>query len=264
MKTLRFRYFMELQFSEPVREHRFTLRCFPQNTQRQKIEDLQVQIMPNESLSKGMDSFGNLCIYGYAVHPHQQFSVEVTGRAHTGLTASEAAGEPYQVALFKYQTNLTRPGPAISSFHAGLHLSGSYMERGVACMNALYERFRYVAGATGICTTAEQAMSQGVGVCQDYAHILLSLCRMEGIPCRYAAGLLPGEGQSHAWTEIYDNGCWMALDPTHNRPAENGYIQFSAGRDSADCSINRGIFSGQARQFQTIRAWAGEEEECRT
>ena len=118
---------------------------------------------------------------------------------------------------------------------------------------------------SAICTrdakAAEQAMAQGMGVCQDYAHILLSLCRLEGIPCRYAAGLLPGEGESHAWVDIYDGGCWTALDPTHDRRALDGYIRFSTGQDSAACSISRGIFRGFARQEQTIHAWVSEEEE---
>jgi len=261
MKTLRFRYFMELRFSDPVQNHRFTLKCFPQSDRRQKIKELDIQIMPKESLSHGRDSFGNACVYGYATEPHQCFSVEVTGTAETGLASSEEAGEAHHTARFKYQTGLTRPGPAITAFHAGLELGGSNLERAAACMNALYARFRYVAGSTGIYTTAEQAMAQGMGVCQDYAHILLSLCRLEGIPCRYIAGLLPGEGESHAWMEVYDGGRWVALDPTHNRLAEEGYIQFSAGRDSGDCSINRGVFIGQARQYQTIQAWVRESEE---
>jgi len=258
MKTLRFRYFMELRFSEPVREHRFTLKCFPQSNRLQKIREMEVQIIPEESLSHGRDSFGNACIYGFVTQPHQRFSVEVTGLAETGLASSEEAGEAHRTARFKYQTKLTRPGPAITAFHDGLELGGSSLDRAAACMDALYGRFRYVSGSTGIYTTAEQAMAQGIGVCQDYAQILLSLCRMEGIPCRYVAGLLPGEGESHAWTEIYDSGRWVALDPTHNRLAEEGYIQFSAGRDSRDCSINRGVFTGSARQYQTIQAWAKE------
>lgn len=296
MKTLRFCYFMELRFSEPVREHRFTLRCFPESGRRQTIEDLCVQIVPQESLSQGRDSCGNVYVYGYAAKPHRHFSVEVSGTAHTGLAPDEEAGASHQAARFKYQTDLTRPGPALSAFWleetrigrkleqmrvernleqtqigrkleqtwTGANLdwtgTGTNLERAAAWMDTLFGRFRYAAGTTGVRTTAEQAMAQGMGVCQDYAHILLSLCRMDGIPCRYVAGLLPGEGESHAWTEIYQEGRWIALDPTHNRLAGEGYIRFCAGRDSADCSINRGVFLGQARQFQTVRVWAGEEE----
>lgn len=260
MKSLRFRYFMELRFSEPVREHRFTLRCFPQSGRRQTIEDMNIKVVPEESLSQGRDSFGNLCVYGYVVQPHQRFSVEVTGTARTGLAPGEEAGPLHQVSRFQYYTELTRPGPTLTAFYNGLLLpvGCSPVEWAAGCMDALYNRFRYVSGSTGICTTAEQALTQGTGVCQDYAQILLALCRMRGLPCRYAAGLLPGEGESHAWMELYDNGQWVALDPTHNCLAGEGYIQFSAGRDSADCSINRGIFTGQVRQFQTVQAWVGE------
>lgn len=260
MKILRFRYFMELRFSEPVRGHHFTLRCFPQSGRRQRIEELNTRIIPKESLSKGKDSFGNVCVYGCAVRPHRRFLVEVAGMARTGLAPDEEAGASHLAARFKYQTDLTRPGTALLAFRQELTRTGTNLERASAFMDALHGRFRYVAGTTGVNTGAEQAMAQGMGVCQDYAHLLISLCRMDGIPCRYVAGLLPGEGESHAWTEIYQEGRWIALDPTHNRLAGEGYIQFSVGRDSADCSINRGIFLGQARQFQTVRAWAGEEE----
>lgn len=260
MRSLRFRYFMELRFSQPVWEHRFTLKCFPKSSQRQTVQDLDIHITPEESLSRGEDSSGNLCVCGCVVQPHERFSVEVRGTALTGLASGEAAGAAHRTARFKYHTPLTAPGPAITALHSGLSLYGSGLDRALACMHALYGRFRYVSGATGVRTTAEQALAQGIGVCQDYAHILLSLCRLEGIPCRYAAGLLPGEGESHAWVDVYHDGQWVALDPTHDRLAGEGYIQFSAGRDSTDCSINRGIFQGQARQFQTIQAWVGEEE----
>lgn len=261
MRTLRFRYFMELRFSQPVWNHRFTLRCFPRSGRRQAVEDMDVRIDPETALTYGRDALGGVYAYGCAARPHRRFAVTVRGTAHTGLAGSEEACPPHQAARFKYHTPFTRPGPALTAFHDSLSLSGSNLERAESCMNALHSRFRYVSGATGVLTTAEQAMAQGRGVCQDYAHILLSLCRMEGIPCRYIAGLLPGEGESHAWTEIYEDGRWIALDPTHNCPAGEGYIQFSAGRDSAGCSINRGVFNGPARQFQTVQAWAGEGEE---
>lgn len=261
MRTLRFHYFMELRFSQPVWNHRFTLKCFPRSGWRQEVEDLEVRAAPEAALTYGRDGCGNTYAFGCAVQPHQRFSVAVRGTARTGLAGRGEPVPPHLAARFKYQTPFTLPGPAVTAFHDGLSLSGSNLERAAACMDALHGRFRYVSGTTGILTTAEQALAQGRGVCQDYAHILLSLCRMEGIPCRYIAGLLPGEGESHAWTEIYEDGYWTALDPTHNCLAADGYIQFSAGRDSGGCSINRGIFTGAARQFQTVRAWAGEGEE---
>ena len=86
----------------------------------------------------------------------------------------------------------------------------------------------------------------------DYAHILLSLCRMEGIPARYVVGMLTGEGASHAWVEIYDNRKWYALDPTNMLIVQDEHIKISSGRDSQDCRMNHGIMVGNAFQTQEV------------
>lgn len=109
-------------------------------------------------------------------------------------------------------------------------------------------------------TTAEQAMALGQGVCQDYAHILLSLCRMEQIPCRYAVGMLLGEGLSHAWVEIADGERWYALDPTNRLLVDDQHIKISAGRDYTDCTINQGLFVGRTRQTQQAVVSVQEEK----
>ena len=54
--------------------------------------------------------------------------------------------------------------------------------------------------------------------------------------------MIPGEGATHAWTEIYDDGIWRSVDPTHDRECDDTYIKISSGRDAQDCSINQGVF----------------------
>ena len=100
--------------------------------------------------------------------------------------------------------------------------------------------------------TAGEAFALGCGVCQDYAHILIALCRAKGIAARYVAGMIFGEGATHAWVEIYDNGIWHGLDPTQNKRIDDGYIKLAQGRDSRDCQLNRGVFCGTAIQQQNI------------
>jgi transglutaminase-like putative cysteine protease len=93
-------------------------------------------------------------------------------------------------------------------------------------------------------------------VCQDFAHILIALCRLSGILARYAAGFPEGEGSTHAWVEYYEDGSWKAVDPTHNRLVETGYIKLSHGRNFGDCSIEKGIFSGIAEQNLNVQLQA--------
>ena len=98
----------------------------------------------------------------------------------------------------------------------------------------------------------DRALGGGVGVCQDYAHILISMCRLSGIPARYVAGMMVGEGASHAWTEVWLDGGWTGVDPTHNRPVDETYIKLAHGRDFGDGAIDKGCFIGSATQRQQM------------
>lgn len=262
MLELRFAYRMKLNFDPPVEKHRFTLKCTPRSSQRQEISDLKIQVYPNEFLSNYMDAFGNACIYGSSEASHDHFSIEVTGTARTGLSPWEAADDGVHVGPYKYQSSYTIPGPAIRAFAKTVPLLPGQppLARGTALMTALHGNFVYAKGVTDIQTTAEQAMALGQGVCQDYAHILLSLCRMAAIPARYVVGMLIGEGLSHAWVEVCDGGHWYALDPTNNLVVDDQHIKISSGRDYKDCVINQGVFTGLARQNQEIKVTVGPAE----
>lgn len=125
----------------------------------------------------------------------------------------------------------------------------------VALMHRLHTDFAYQKAATDVTTTAEQAFLRGAGVCQDYAHIFISLLRLAGIPARYVTGMLRGEGESHAWVEAALGRYWYGLDPTNDCPVAGSHIKIGAGRDFEDCRISQGIFygCGSIRQQQIVR-----------
>jgi transglutaminase-like putative cysteine protease len=104
----------------------------------------------------------------------------------------------------------------------------------------------YRVGVTGTQTPASMALHLGLGVCQDYAHIMLSLLRTLGIPCRYVSGHLLGVGPPHAWVEVLVDETLVAYDPTHHRRAGLNYITVATGRDFADVTSTSGVFSGAA------------------
>ncbi|MDQ6673151.1 MAG: transglutaminase family protein [Chloroflexota bacterium] len=104
----------------------------------------------------------------------------------------------------------------------------------------------YQVGVTGTQTPASMALHLGRGVCQDYAHIMLSLLRTLGIPARYVSGHLLGEGPPHAWVEALVDGAGVAYDPTHHRRAGLSYITVATGRDFADVTSTSGVFTGSA------------------
>ena len=134
------------------------------------------------------------------------------------------------------------------------------VEQAQVVMGEVFRAFTYTPGATTIRTTAEQALTQGTGVCQDYAHVMLAVCRHLGLTARYIAGLLGGEGATHAWTEVYHDGRWIGLDPTHNRMVDDNYITIAHGRDYRDCMLDIGIFSGDnVSQSQWVNASVHEQ-----
>jgi transglutaminase-like putative cysteine protease len=129
-----------------------------------------------------------------------------------------------------------------------LQSEASTAEQVAILSDGIQKSMTYVPGITTVQTTASQSLEIGQGVCQDLAHLLISLCRKAGIPARYVTGFMQGEGYTHAWIEFYDNGSWYGYDPTHNKQIDTGYIKIAHGRDYEDCSIDRGVFKGLAQQ----------------
>lgn len=254
MKRLRFHYHMDIAFYAPVTQHRFTLKCIPKSDDRQEISNLDVTVYPHQFLSQNTDSFHNISLTGYAPDEHEHFYIDVMGIAQTGLESSSPIENPYQIGFYKYHTTITKPGSALNTYYQSFSFakSQSNFDKAFQMMKQLYLDFSYVQNVTSIETTAEEAMTLKKGVCQDYAHILISLCRMASIPARYVVGLLIGEGYSHAWVEIFESGSWIGLDPTNNTIVHDQHIKISNGRDCTDCTLNHGLFTGGGNQRQTV------------
>ena len=81
---------------------------------------------------------------------------------------------------------------------------------------------------------------------------MTAVLRYMGIPARYVAGLMIGEGYTHAWVEVYTRDGWYGLDPTNNLHIDEYYIKLAHGRDYGDCVTDRGCFRGTAGQVQKI------------
>ena len=96
----------------------------------------------------------------------------------------------------------------------------------------------YTSGSTTATTTASDVLLQRTGVCRDYAHLAISLCRGIGIPARYVAGyavdLQPPD--FHGFMEAYLDGQWYLFDPTKLAPV-SGLVRIGVGRDAADVSF---------------------------
>lgn len=277
MRILTYVFETSLSFSCPVTDHSFVLRCLPKSTNTQTVMDAQIFTSPRASLAEQEDGFGNRIIVGYLPQEHGSFNFYTTGHV---MVACDLAGETPCHPMFVQPTRLTRATAEMATFareavgavggcalaqgtgeggnlprYAG---AGGVLAQARALCEAVHARFSYVPGATSTATTAAEAFGCETGVCQDYAHVMVSLCRSLGIPARYVTGSMVGHGATHAWVEVHDGRRWCGFDPTNNNEIDDRYMLFATGRDFEDCPIECGIFRGAAVQTQEVIASLGD------
>lgn len=252
MKRLHFIYQMSLMFSLPASRHNYTLKCFPQTDEVQEITDLHIQMDPPNKCFPSQDSFGNRTLCGLVEEEHTLFRITVEGKVKTGLSFGRPADEA-GLGKYRYASGRTKAGEQVRRYFREHPVFGmSPTEAAQFYMYELYRDMLYTPGATGVNTTAEEAMALRQGVCQDYAHIMLALLRLGHIPSRYCVGMMIGEGASHAWVEVEEDGIWYGFDPTNGRLVDDNYIFISSGRDAFDCRINKGSLRGGGSQRQSV------------
>ena len=249
MKKLTFYYDTHLRFSSPVSNHEFLLRCVPPDLPEQEIGEFFLLVRPTaRGGAMGSDGFGNRIYTGRIPESHRFFRYTVRGIALRDDSKRKIC-EP--LPAFRYKSPLTLPSWPMREFLKSLKLGDlSDFDKAARISKAIHERMSYAPGVTGVRTTAGEAFLMKKGVCQDYTHVFLALCRMEGIAARYVSGLPEGEGASHAWGEIWYGGYWHGFDPTRDVPVDEGYLKLACGRDFADCPIESGLFEGGATNQQ--------------
>ncbi len=246
---------MDLRFSQPVTDQHFSIMCVPRDTERQHCIENMITVSAGLGDGAGHDALagmetdglGNPYIYGVIHEPHSSFCLISEGTVETIGSLHEEYEEPGSVGLGRYmvESAFTRPGPALRELHDSWKKDAPEDEYGIMLHygNCVQDALSYVSGATGVATTAEEAAALGKGVCQDYAHVMIALLRMSGIPARYVTGMMQGEGETHAWVEANCRGYWYGIDPTNNILVSDYHIKFAHGRDYGDCMISRGIFT---------------------
>ena len=243
MIQLRYSYKTKITFSENVHFHHLLLRCTPNS---QQIKEKRITILPTGEINLGTDNFGNTLHSVFIAEAHNYVEFESSGV----VQLSSYKIEETLNRLYLYPSKFTQPMQNIEAFFSKINLQtdAPIAEQVAILSEKMQDTLIYVPGITTVQTTASESLEMKKGVCQDFAHLLISLCRKSGIPARYVTGFMQGEGFSHAWIEFYDGGFWYGFDPTHNRQIDTGYIKVAHGRDYEDCAIDRGSFRGLAQQ----------------
>jgi len=248
MKHYLYNYQTIVTFSEPITEHAVMLRCQPVSNAFQTVEHEHIVISPDYRLHAGVDAFGNQILYGSARESHSVLAYVSTGIVSTGAYILKPRGE--NLLLYKQPSRLTHFD--LEMAEVAKSASGSNIERAKKLCHEVYEMLAYMPETTTVETPAHEVFAKRCGVCQDYAHLMIALCRASGMAARYVNGFLVGTGQTHAWVEVFDGYSWLGYDPTHDRTMLQGYVKLSHGRDSSDCPVSRGMFCGQAMQQTQI------------
>lgn len=249
MKRLQFSFDTTVHYSAPVTGHQLALRCVPMTDAVQHLETCTVTIEPAPLPQPLRDGFGNTVYWYSALEPHTALRYAAVGVA---AVDKSRADEAFPNPAFRRHGLRTKPGRTLLQVSSAMPKAGTY-EAAEALCHAVHSLLQYTPGVTDNATTAEAALRGGIGVCQDYAQVFVALARLAGWSARYCMGLSVGEGATHAWAEIYYKGHWHGFDPTRDCAADERYLRFGVGRDSADCPVEQGIFFGSAAQSQSIR-----------
>jgi transglutaminase-like putative cysteine protease len=205
----------------------------------------------NVGVERSYDTFGNvvLDVSLDRVERDVDFTAWVLVERESALAGN---GGPEPLApddRLEAYSRFTTPDKALRAVAAELEgLEGLALAEQIS--QRVHAHLVYGHDATTVETGAGEAWAGGVGVCQDYAHCMLALCRLRGLPARYVSGHLLGEGGTHAWVEALvahpdepDALQAVVFDPVHHPRAEPlRYITVAVGRDYHDVAPTSGTF----------------------
>jgi transglutaminase-like putative cysteine protease len=260
-----------------------SLHLQPRHEATQHCDAFELEIAPHPGdLAARIDYFGNKQHIFSLREPHAE--LRITSRSLVrrdepalpmpGLTpllgelrglVAAAVADDFTLEQFLHPSPLVPLLPAARSMAAGLTADldparTSVMEW-LAVLGARFgETFTFDREATRISTPLAEVMVTRRGVCQDFAHLLISCLRQFGFPAAYVSGYLltkpppgsprlAGADASHAWVSAYLPGTgWVDYDPTNSVFAAAGHIVVARGRDYFDVGPVKGLFSGGGGQ----------------
>jgi transglutaminase-like putative cysteine protease len=242
-------------YDEPVAYALQRLRLVPLDGPTQKVAKWSLEIEGATEEVRFSDQFGNdTRLISVSGGPHT-ISVHASGEVETKETAG-IVGQHRGFAplwLFLRQTSLTDPGEGVEDLVSDLP-EGKEVETLHELASRIREKVAYEVGTTDAATTAEDALKQNTGVCQDHAHIFLAAARRRGYPARYVSGYLLIEGTtdqvaSHAWVETHVDGLgWVGFDVSNGISPDERYVKLATGRDYRDAMPISGIRLGSANE----------------
>ena len=240
------------RYDSPVHYSVLRLRLHPQSSPGQKVIDWTVTVKGATQEANYRDGYGNRTTLISLERNVEELVIRASGQVETE-DRTGVLGKVYNfmpIWLYERETELTKPGEAIRELAAGLQIRTDKLAIMHELMGLLHQRVAYIPGSTNVATTAEEALLNGKGVCQDHTHIFLSVARVLNIPARYVSGYLMlnntiEQTASHAWAEAHIEGLgWVGFDAANDICPNEGYVRVACGLDYREAAPISGIRFG--------------------
>ncbi len=266
LMLLRISHETKLSYTAPVSETVFEVRMAPATDEDQTALGYRLKTTPGSPVTSYRDGLGNRVDLFNITKPYEELVILATSYVRTHRRSAPVRLGPAQGLLaegpasieateFLPPSNLADRSDAIDAFVAELPRpeaveSGADYLKGV--MDAVAARLKFESKVTQTRTKASEAFDLGLGVCQDYSHLFIAVCRGLGIPARYVSGYVnhPGELATHAWVQVWggDRVGWVDIDPTTQKFVADDHVAIGFGRDYSDVPPNRGLWKGRAEE----------------
>ena len=248
-------------YAAPVRDSFNDVRLQPMPIPEQSVESFLLKVLPAARLTHSKDFYSNWINHFEIIEPHSYLLVEAQSRVTTRplpplpvaekLCSFEKMREaPNIERCFDYlrESRFVELSPEAwkLALDATEGIDDAWLAA-LALMNFVHGFLKYESFSTHVHTHMSEVMRNRRGVCQDFSHLMIGLCRLLKIPARYVSGYLATEiaSATHAWVEVFIPGHgWRGVDPTHNCQIGETYVKLGNGRDYGDVPPISGNYRG--------------------
>jgi transglutaminase-like putative cysteine protease len=256
-------------YASPVRDSFNDVRLEPPSIPEQTVESFLLRVLPAVRLKHYTDFYGNWIHHFEIPEPHGYLLIESQSRIITHwpraipddmkLCPLAKIGEVAHIErCFDYLQSSRFIEMEAEVWRFALDATDGQTDvwqAVLAIMRFAYGFLKYESNSTHVHTHMSDVIKDRRGVCQDFAHFMIGLCRSVKIPARYISGYLATESASatHAWVEAFIPGVgWRALDPTHNRQVDETYVKIGHGRDYGDVPPVSGNYRGTLERTMEV------------
>lgn len=265
------RHLTRFVYTSPVSESVMELRMQPMERDRQRCLRFHVTTSQRAKIFAYRDHYGNAVHYFDVPGHHSRLEIAVESIVDVAdgpqlpkrvdddqWTAIDALGASGEFLDWLLPSTFTTESPALRQFGIaiGLNRDRDPLTTLRQLNSTMYQQFAYEPRTTHVDSEIDEALRARAGVCQDFSHIMATLVRGLGIPCRYVSGYIApresahdraGDNATHAWIEAYLPSLgWIGFDPTNNSIAGSRHVVVALGRDYHEVPPTRGVFKGGA------------------